>query len=94
MFNLTDVTIDGKGAIDGSGARWWRDFLTHDKQKRQTNPSDPWVTRPHLLEIYGSDRVKLLNVTFMNSPFWTVHPVYSSNVFAAGINISNPVDGR
>lgn len=34
--------------------------------------------------------VRILNVTLRNSPFWTVHPVYSSRVHIAGISILNP----
>jgi len=37
-----------------------------------------------------STNVELRNITIINSPFWTVHPVYCENVIIDGITIINP----
>lgn len=54
------------GTIDGQGEIWWTKFhkgkLSH--------------TRPHLIEIMHSTNIQISHVTLLNSPFWTLHPVY------------------
>ncbi|XP_020085012.1 probable polygalacturonase [Ananas comosus] len=81
--NLTDVIITGdNGTIDGQGKFWWDKF--HKKELDHT--------RGHLLEIMYSDHVLISNLTFVDSPFWTIHPVYSSNVIISGVTILAPTD--
>ncbi|XP_031284613.1 probable polygalacturonase isoform X1 [Pistacia vera] len=67
--NLTDIIITGdNGTIDGQGRIWWEWF--------QSGTLD--YTRPHLVELMNSSGVVISNLTFLNSPFWTIHPVYCS----------------
>ncbi|XP_030515418.1 probable polygalacturonase [Rhodamnia argentea] len=80
--NLTDVIITGdNGKIDGQGGVWWTKF--HQGSLK--------YTRPHLIEIMHSRSVQISNLTLLNSPFWTVHPVYSSDIVIQGITILAPV---
>ncbi|CAI9781539.1 unnamed protein product [Fraxinus pennsylvanica] len=80
--NLTDVVITGNnGTIDGQGALWWQQF--HRKKLK--------YTRPYLVEIMHSDNIQISNLTFVNSPTWNIHPVYSSNILIQGITILAPV---
>ncbi|XP_071717281.1 probable polygalacturonase [Rutidosis leptorrhynchoides] len=80
--NLTDVVITGdNGTIDGQGLLWWQKF--HGKKLK--------YTRPYLFEIMYSDTIQISNVTFLNSPSWNVHPVYSSNILLQGITILAPI---
>ncbi|KAK1376190.1 putative polygalacturonase [Heracleum sosnowskyi] len=80
--NLTDVVVTGEnGTIDGQGALWWQQF--HRKKLK--------YTRPYLIEIMHSDNIQISNLTFLNSPSWNVHPVYSSNIIIQGITILAPV---
>ena len=46
--------------------------------------------RPPLLQILRSNNVKLEGLTLKDSPFWTLHPLYSTNVFLLGLRIENP----
>lgn len=55
------------GTIDGQGVLWWQQF--HKKKLK--------YTRPYLIEIMHSDNIQISNLTFLNSPSWNVHPVYS-----------------
>lgn len=73
------------GTIDGSGGRWWADF-------RQSMHERDGENRPHLFECYDCDGVLLDGVRFQNSPFWTIHPVYSRNFVARFISIVNPTN--
>jgi Endopolygalacturonase len=46
--------------------------------------------RPPLMQIYNSSDILLEGFTLLNSPFWTFHPVYSSNVHIKGVTVKNP----
>lgn len=81
--NLTDVIITGNnGTIDGQGAFWWDKF---HKGKLS-------VTRPYMIELMYSNQIQISNLRLINSPAWTVHPTYSSNVIIQGLTIFAPVD--
>ncbi|KAF8380177.1 hypothetical protein HHK36_027659 [Tetracentron sinense] len=79
--NLTDVIVTGdNGTIDGQGALWWQKF--HKGQLK--------YTRPYLIEIMHSENIQISNLTFLNSPSWNVHPVYSSNILVQSVTIIAP----
>lgn len=80
--NLTDVVITGNnGTINGQGAPWW-DKFKNDKLK---------ATRPFLIEMMYTNQLQISNITLVNSPFWNIHPVYSSNILVQGVTILAPV---
>ncbi|XP_010241442.1 PREDICTED: probable polygalacturonase isoform X2 [Nelumbo nucifera] len=80
--NLIDVIITGdNGTIDGQGHVWWNWF-------RNGNLN---YTRPHLVEFINSTGVVISNLTFLNSPFWTIHPVYCSQVLVQKATILAPL---
>lgn len=60
------ITTGENGTIDGQGKMWWELWwnrtLVH--------------TRGHLIEIKNSHNILISNLTLLNSPFWTIHPVY------------------
>ncbi|XP_020583516.1 probable polygalacturonase [Phalaenopsis equestris] len=81
--NLTDIAITGdNGIIDGLGSVWWDSF-----HSRTLNYS-----RPHLIELVNSKGVLLSNLTFINPPAWTIHPVYCSNLEVHNITVFAPSD--
>lgn len=80
-FNVTDVVITGEnGTIDGQGAVWWDSYHNHTLK----------YTRPHLIEVMSSTDIVISNLTFLNSPFWNIHPVYCSNVHIHNLTILAP----
>ncbi|KAH9305504.1 hypothetical protein KI387_009908 [Taxus chinensis] len=80
-FNMTDIIITGEnGTIDGQGSIWWDSFHNHTLS----------YTRPHLVEVVDSTDVFISNLTFLNSPFWNIHPVYCSNVHIESVTILAP----
>lgn len=82
-YNLTDVVITGdNGTIDGQGAVWWDWFRNKTLD----------FTRPHLVELQDSQDIIIANLTFLNSPFWTIHPVYCSNVRIQNLTIISPLN--
>ncbi|XP_058100528.1 probable polygalacturonase isoform X1 [Magnolia sinica] len=81
--NLTDVIITGdNGTIDGQGSVWWDSFRNHTLD----------FTRPHLVELMHSKGVVISNLTFLNSPFWNIHPVYCSQVHIHDVTILAPLN--
>ncbi|PIN20793.1 hypothetical protein CDL12_06517 [Handroanthus impetiginosus] len=81
--SLTNVVITGhNGTIDGQGKMWW-DLWWNKTLKH---------TRGHLVELINSHNILISNLTFLNSPFWTVHPVYSSNVVIRDMTILAPLN--
>ncbi|XP_057968554.1 probable polygalacturonase [Malania oleifera] len=80
---VRDVIITGEnGTIDGQGDVWWNMWRQRTLQ----------FTRPHLIEFMHSSNIIISNVVFRNSPFWNIHPVYSSNVVIRYVTILAPFD--
>ena len=48
--------------------------------------------RPPLIQIKGSSDVTLRGITVRNSPFWTIHPLYSRRVLIDSVTIINPYE--
>ncbi len=48
--------------------------------------------RPPLIQIKDSRNVTLRGITVRNSPFWTIHPLYSEGVRIEGVTVINPKD--
>ncbi|KAI5433263.1 hypothetical protein KIW84_020516 [Lathyrus oleraceus] len=80
---LQDVVITGEnGTIDGQGDEWWNMWRNKTLQ----------FTRPGLVEFVNSKDIIISNVTFKDSPFWNIHPVYCSNVVVRFVTILAPHD--
>lgn len=75
-----NICVAGGGIIDGSGSYWWE-----HKEELQ-------AARPYLMYFEGCRRVKVQDVRLLNSPAWTVHPLYCEDVEIRGISIKNPKD--
>ena len=50
--------------------------------------------RGHMLELQSSCHVAVENVTFVNSPFWFIHPIYSSFLAFRHLTIMAPSNVR
>lgn len=77
-----NVTLRGEGTLNGNGRLWWQRF------KAGSLPN----ARPYLVCFQRCERVVIEGVRLTNSPVWTVHPLYCSNVAVRGISIINPAD--
>ncbi len=112
--NKENVTVSGKGVVDGSGKRWWT--ATREKQKNAKGPETKeelalaalnpgyldqpsggggryfQFLRPDLVQFNGCRNVNISGVRLMNSPFWTLHPVFTDGLTIDDITIFNPSD--
>ena len=77
-----NVSISGKGKLDGQGSFWWQGF----KEKKLRYP------RPRLICFDHCENVSVEDVTLVNSPSWTVNPWCCRYVTVRGITIHNPWD--
>ena len=48
--------------------------------------------RPPLVQIAKSRNVTLSGITVTNSPFWTIHPLFSENIRLENLKVINPYD--
>lgn len=76
--NLKNVTLCGKGRIEGNGEAWWKKF------KEWPYP------RPKSVVFQDTENIVIRDITITNSPCWTVVPLRSKNILVDGITIINP----
>jgi polygalacturonase len=95
-----NITITGRGTIDGQGQIWWHRFLlAHPKKGMQAaaTPDEKAEAakvangRPHLIKLIRCKDVVIEKVNLINSPEWAVHPLLCEFVRIDGITIHNPV---
>lgn len=79
---LVDVSIEGRGTIDGQGEPWWAWF----RAKTLAHP------RPRLIGLTDCQNVLLEGFTARRSPSWTINPVRCTNLQIRGLSIFNPPD--
>ena len=85
-----DITINGKGVIDGSGQPWWGPA----REAKRTNKENPGYTlpRPKLVLITGCTNLMVENVTLQNSPLFHLVPVECENVMIRNVTVLAPSD--
>ncbi|MEM6524278.1 MAG: glycoside hydrolase family 28 protein [Bacteroidota bacterium] len=100
--DLRNITITGRGTIEGQGKKWWEASEETKKIRkkngiREREPDNPpgsplKVPRPRLINLYNCTNVLISELTFLNSPAWTIHPVYCQNVNVDKITIIQPYE--
>ncbi len=100
--DLKNVTITGRGTLNGQGSAWWEAFYeTRDlriqngiTEREPDNPagSPLKVPRPRMINLYNCTNVLISELTIKNSPSWTIHPVYCENVVIEKISIIQPYE--
>ncbi|HVZ80589.1 MAG TPA: glycosyl hydrolase family 28 protein [bacterium] len=77
--NLTNLTLNGSGTMDGQGAAWWTDF----------NNGNPDNRPPAMIYLSKSSNVTLMGITVKDSPKFHIQTLGSMNgVYCSGLSIT------
>ena len=101
LINTRDqhnITITGKGTIDGDGPIWWKsywDLRAAYEPKGLRWASDYDARRPRLMLLQNSSNIHVGGgLTLKRSGFWTVQVLYSHDITIDGIIIRNNEGGN
>ena len=99
--DCTNVAITGQGVCDGQGGQGffqWRPRQDRDKAAlrdmgeagtpvadRRFGPGH--FLRPPFVQFFRCANILIDGPKFVDSPFWTIHPVYSSNVIVRNVTV-------
>jgi polygalacturonase len=85
-FKAENITIRGRGTIDGKGKKWW-DF--HHKLYEKNAPRSKWQKEfaKNNMDIVKPDESSMIDRGFLRPPF--IQPMYCKNVHIEGITIRN-----
>jgi len=91
-YKVNDFSITGPGTINGNGLKYWKTFWAHRDSLRKINKESTnlEVSRPRLIFIWGSDRVKIQNVKLHNAGFWTTHLYQCNDALIENCDIRSP----
>jgi polygalacturonase len=93
-----DITITGKGTIDGDGPIWWKsywDLRAQYEPKGLRWASDYDARRPRLILFQNSENIHLGGgITLKRSGFWTVQVLYGHDITIDGVVIRNNEGGK
>ena len=81
-FEVEDVTLVGEGILDGRADQspYWTDVKTM-----------PYA-RPRLLFLNRCKDIRVVGLSFRNTPCWTIHPYFSDGLGFYDLYIENPKD--
>ncbi len=100
----TNIALTGRGTIDGNGGKTfagWRPRQADDQRAlREMGGArhlplhdrvfgDGHFLRPGMIQFFGCERVKIADLTIVDSPFWVVHPVFCRYVHVTGVTIDS-----
>jgi polygalacturonase len=83
--DLEDVTLTGKGVIDGNGAIWWE-----EAEKARQKVSGYTLPRPNLVVITRGKNIRMTGITLQNSPKFHYVPTECEDVLIDGVTILAP----
>jgi polygalacturonase len=94
-----NVTVTGRGTIDGQGALWWKRVRLNNPRKFPPGPKTDEDRaeaaklsrgRPHLIRFVRCRDVVIEKVNLRNAAEWTVHPSLCESVRVDGVTIQSP----
>jgi polygalacturonase len=99
-YQLSNVTIKGKGTIDGNAGDSFAQWKPNQKPAMQLsrkmnhervaveerNFGEGYWLRPHLVQFFGCKGVTIEDVRIIQSPFWCVHLLQCENVVCRGLS--------
>ena len=80
-----DVTLTGKGVIEGNGHVWWE-----EAEKARQKVSGFTLPRPNLIVPQRINNLRVSGVTIQNSPKFALVPTECEGVWIEGVKITAP----
>jgi lysophospholipase L1-like esterase len=102
VYQQTNVTITGRGVIDGNGEYWWRKFwgtdgkggMLRDYRARDLRWAvDYDCKRVRALAVFDARDITIRDVTIHRSGFWSLTVTYSERVTVDGVTIRANIGG-
>jgi polygalacturonase len=81
---VENISILGRGAIDGQGAAF----------KDRTTRENPYKLRPYIIRVIECKDVTVRDITIRNSPMWVQHYLACDDVLIDGITVDSNVAGN
>jgi polygalacturonase len=97
--NAENVTVTGRGEIDGQGAVWWRRLDLASPRKGMPGAQTPAEQadaakvahgRPQLIRFVNCRDVVIEDISLKDSPEWNIHPLFCEDVRVDGVTITAP----
>ena len=85
--DLTDVTITGKGIIDGAGEVWWG-----PAEEARRKKSGYTLPRPNMIILTRCKNLKISGVTIQNAPKFHLVPTDCEDVVIEGVTFKAPAE--
>jgi polygalacturonase len=83
--DLEDVTITGKGVIDGNGGVWWE-----EAEKARQKVSGFTLPRPNLVVVNRGKNIRMTGITLQNAAKFHYVPTDCEDVLIEGVTILAP----
>ena len=77
-----NIAIEGAGTIRGNGRTYWDPDPVKVYVSKRPRPTP-------LIELVGSRKVRIENVSIEDAAGWTIHPLESEDVMIRGVRIAN-----
>ena len=90
--DLENISIKGKGTINGNGASFKTVRMPNDEDVRKKDDFAYYKNRPYLIRIINSKNILLRDITLLNSPMWVQHYLLCSDVNIDGITVHSDVN--
>jgi polygalacturonase len=105
-YNVKNIALTGKGIINGQGSKniaTWKPGQKKDqtllrKMGTEVRPvyervfGEGHVLRPAMIEFFSCSNVLIEGIKIIDGTFWTIHPIYCSNVIIRGLEVDSPVN--
>jgi len=100
--NVENVAITGKGFLEGNGRSWWdwsktslagrnrlyKMMVSTPVEERVFGRDEDYLRSP-FVQILNGKNILIEDIELHNSPFWTIHIVWSEKVIVRGVKIEN-----
>lgn len=98
-IDAENVTLTGRGTIDGQGDIWWKRVRWNNPKKFPPGPQNDTERaeaaklshgRPNLIRFLRCKDVVIEKINICNSPQWNIHPLFCEQLRIDGVTINNP----